>query len=141
MPENSRPDEQQRRALVSGTPAVALSHICHVLHLGLMFFILLGWVVPHSGTLVTHLVFVPLVIISWMFNANSCPLNNIETWLTKGTWRDPDHREQGSFLVVVVETYLGLHPTQRQMDMITYGLMALAWLLSLAHWWARTQPA
>jgi hypothetical protein len=41
--------------------------------------------------------------------------------------------------VVLVEKYLGLHPTQRLMDTITYLLMGAAWLLSLGHYALRMQ--
>lgn len=128
MPESSRP-----RVLVSGAPARLLSTACHSLHLGFVVFVLVGWLVPVTSILQLHIAFVPLLVVTWALNENSCPLNNIETWLTKGAWRDDTNREEGSFLVVAVETYLKLHPTQRQMDMITYALMAVAWTLSLVH--------
>lgn len=101
--------------------------------MGLVIFVLTAWLLPVTAILQAHIAFVPLLVVTWALNGNSCPLNNIETWLTKGTWRDDMNREEGSFLVVAVETYLKLHPTQRQMDMITYALMAVAWSLSLAH--------
>jgi hypothetical protein len=118
---------------VTGAPARALSATCHAIHIGLVMFVLTGWLVPVTAILQTHIAFVPLLVVTWAFNGNACLLNNIETWLTKGIWRDGANREEGSFLLVAVETYLKLHPTQRQMDIITYALMAVAWALSLAH--------
>lgn len=134
MPESSRP-----RVLVTGAAARALSVSCHYLHIGIMLFILLGWVVPVDGALMAHLALVPSLLLIWYFNGCSCPLNNVESYLLKGVWRDPDNREEGSFLVVLVEQYLGMQPSQRQMDMITYLIMAMAWLLSALHLWLRME--
>ena len=134
MPENSRP-----RPLIAGRAASTLTGMCHCLHTGLVIFVLVGWLVPVSEVLLVHLAFVPMLVVTWLLNANTCPLNNIESRLTKGVWRDPESREEGSFLVVLVEKYLGLHPTQGLMDIVTYLLMATAWLLSLAHYSLRMQ--
>ena len=134
MPESSRP-----RPLITGRAASTLTSACHYLHTGLVIFVLVGWLVPLADVLLVHLAFVPLLVVTWRLNANTCPLNNIESRLTKGVWRDPENREEGSFLVVLVEKYLGLHPTQRLMDIVTYALMATAWLLSLAHYSLRMQ--
>ncbi len=134
MPESSKP-----RALVTGGAARALSWSCHNLHLAILVFIILGWVVPVSAVLWAHVVLVPLILGIWYLNDCSCPLNNIESYLLKGLWRDPDNREEGSFVVVVVEQYLGMQPTQKQMDMITYGIMGLAWALSGVHLWLRAE--
>ena len=134
MPESSKP-----RALVTGVAARALSWSCNNLHLAILVFIILGWVVPVSAVLWAHVVLVPLILGIWYLNDCSCPLNNIESYLLKGLWRDPDNREEGSFVVVVVEQYLGMQPTQKQMDMITYGIMGLAWALSGVHLWLRAE--
>lgn len=134
MPENSRP-----RPPVRGRAAAGLSAFCHYLHLALVGFVLGGWLVPVTEVLLAHLAFVPLLVVTWLLNGNSCPLNNLENRLTKGIWRDPENREEGSFLVVVVEKYLGLHPSQRLMDVITYMLMGAAWLLALGHYLLRMQ--
>jgi len=107
--------------------------------MGVMLFILLGWVVPVDSVLMIHLALVPSLLLIWYVNGCSCPLNNIESFLLKGMWRDPDNREEGSFLVVVVEQYLGMQPTQRQMDLLTYLIMALAWVFSALHLWLRME--
>ena len=121
--------------LLTGRSAAALRAFCHWLHIALVFFALLGWVVPSAPWLLAHLAFIPGLVGVWLVNRGSCPLNNIETWLTTGQWRNADNAEEGSFLVTLVERYLGLHPTQLLMDRITYGLMALASIVSWVHLW------
>lgn len=119
--------------LVTGAAAAALGVVCHGLHLALVFYGLLGWLVPSAPWLVAHLIFIPALIAVWWLNRGVCPLNNVESLLTTGRWRNPGNAEEGSFIVTVVERYLGLQPTQVMMDRITYGLMSLVWVLSWLH--------
>jgi len=126
-------NEASRAPLLTGRSASALRVICHGLHMALVFYALLGWLVPSTPWLVAHLVYMPTLIAVWLLNKGVCPLNNIESWLTTGRWRNPANAEEGGFMVRVVERYLNLYPTQRQMDAVTYGLMALVWALSWLH--------
>lgn len=119
--------------MVTGKAAEALRAFCHWMHIALVFYALLGWAVPSATWLIAHLVFIPGLVAVWLVNRGSCPLNNIESWLTTGRWRNADNAEEGSFLVAIVERYLGLHPTQRQMDLVTYAMMALVWGASWVH--------
>jgi hypothetical protein len=129
-------EDRERRwqlPLVTGQAANALRVFCHGLHMALVFYGLFGWAIPSAPWLIAHLVFIPSLVVVWVANNGTCPLNNIETLLTAGRWRDTDNREEGSFLVTAVERYLGLHPTQVLMDRITYALMAFVWALSWLH--------
>ncbi len=119
--------------LVTGEAAGGLRVFCHGLHMALVFYGLFGWLVPNASWLIAHLVFIPMLVIVWVANAGVCPLNNLETLLTSGRWRDPDNAEEGSFLVTIVERYLRMRPTQGLMDRVTYGLMAFVWMLSWLH--------
>lgn len=124
---------QWRVPLVTGEAAGALRVFCHGLHMALVFYGLFGWIVPNAVWLVAHLLFIPGLVAVWVMNSGVCPLNNLESLLTTGRWRNADNAEEGSFLVVIVERYLGLNPTQGLMDRITCGLMALVWALSWLH--------
>ena len=128
MPESSRPEP-----VITGPAAAILSRACHIIHVALVVFVLAGWLIPIRQVVITHLAFVPVLILTWLLNRNTCPLNNLESRLLTGVWRNEENREEGSFLLVLVESYLRLHPTQRTMDAITYALMAFCWLLSVGH--------
>ncbi len=121
--------------MVTGKAAEALRAVCHWLHIALVLYAMFGWVVPSAYWLIVHLVFMPGLVGVWLVNRGSCPLNNVESCLTTGRWRNAENAEEGSFLVAIVERYLGLHPTQRQMDLVTYALMALVWMASWVHLW------
>jgi hypothetical protein len=125
--------QEDARPLVTGAAAKALGVGYHALHVALVFFGLLGWLIPSAPWLITHLIFIPSLIVVWALNKGVWPLNNLESRLTTARWRNPANAEEGSFIVAIVARYLNLHPTQRTMDHITYALMALARGFSWLH--------
>ena len=121
------------KPFVTGFAVSALRVFCHALHMALVLFGLLGWLIPSEPWLIAHLIFIPALIAVWRVNDGVCPLNNLESRLTTGAWRNPANAEEGAFLRVIVERYLKLHPTQEQMDQVTYGILGLVWLLAWLH--------
>ncbi|MDE2499780.1 MAG: hypothetical protein KGL56_06265 [Alphaproteobacteria bacterium] len=110
-----------------------LGNVCFYFHFAVMLYIVLGWLVPLRGALVFYLVFVPGVALQWQFNKNACVLNNLESWLRTGSWRDPGNREEGQWLLTLVKDVTGLRFTPAQMDAFTYTVLALLWGLGLWH--------
>jgi|HubBroStandDraft_2_1064218.scaffolds.fasta_scaffold22630_2 hypothetical protein len=115
----------------------ALGWFCYVLHLAIVVFVVTGWLSPWRGVLIFYLVLLIAMPLQWRFNRSSCVLNNIESWLRTGRWRSPHNREEGAFLLRLVERVLGLYPSERFMDVFIHALLASLWLLALSHllWW------
>ncbi len=114
-----------------------LGNFCFYLHFAVMLYIVAGWAVPFTAALAFYLVFLPAVTIQWQFNRNSCVLNNLESWLRSGAWRDPGNREEGAWLMTLIRTVTGLALQPWQVDLITYGVMAVLWGAAFSHlaWW------
>jgi hypothetical protein len=127
------PTRIPRPPLLTGAAASGTRLFLHGLHMVLVFYGLLGWLIPSEPWLIAHLIFIPGLIAVWRLNDGVCPLNNLEARLLTGTWRNADNTEEGGFLRAIVIRYLKLEPTQAQMDTVTYGLMAFVWLLSGLH--------
>ncbi len=106
---------------------------CHILHLAIMVYFVTGWAAPWSAALGFYLVFVPAVAIQWQFNANACVLNNLESWLRSGRWRDPGNREEGAWLASLAEDYLGFRPGPLAVDLFTYAVLLVLWSMALIH--------
>lgn len=121
------------RILLHGRAAQWTRRGCHALHMLLVVYGLAGWLAPSPAWLVLHMVFLPGLAAVWAVNGGVCPLNNLESRLTTGRWRNPGNPDEGGFLKGLLARYLGLEPTERQMAWLTYGLMAAAWLLSAGH--------
>jgi hypothetical protein len=111
----------------------ALGQLCFALHLAVMVFIALGWALPERGALVFYLAFLPAVVVQWQFNKNSCVLNNVESLLRTGGWRDPANAEEGAWLAGVVRSVLGLDLKPTQLDILVYFLLAAFWTFGLTH--------
>lgn len=110
-----------------------LGNFCFYLHFAVMIYIVLGWLAPWHPLQFFYLAFLPAVAFQWRFNKNSCVLNNIESLLRSGRWRDPGNVEEGAWLLTLARVQLGLPVTARQIDIFTYVLLAVLWGLDLGH--------
>ena len=111
----------------------ALGQVCFALHLAIMIFIALGWAIPQRGALLLYLVFLPAVVVQWQFNKNSCVLNNMESLLRRGRWRDPGNIEEGAWLLGLVRTVLRLDIKPAQLDAFVHVMLVIFWGLGLMH--------
>jgi hypothetical protein len=123
--ESALPEAPQKRDL--------LGNFCFYLHFVIMLYIVFGWVVPWRPSLIFYLVFLPLVVSQWQFNKNSCVLNNLESFVRTGQWRDPTNHEEGAWLHTLAQNAIGLQVTKFQTDVFIYCGMGALWCLGAAH--------
>ena len=97
-------DDDETPAIATALPSHAaekrdaLGNLCFYLHFAVMIYIVTGWLVPFRGALIVYLCFLPAVAVQWQFNKNSCVLNNVESLIRSGRWRDPNNKEEGAWL-------------------------------------------
>jgi hypothetical protein len=111
----------------------ALGNLCFYFHLLMMLYIVTGWLDPLRGGLIFYLVFIPSVIAQWRLNNNTCVLNNTESLIRTGKWRNPKNREEGAWLHTLIVDKTGVPITKFQLDVIMYSVMAAFWGLALLH--------
>jgi|SRR5215469_13505286 len=111
----------------------ALGQFCFALHFVIMVFIVVGWAIPQRGVLLFYLVLLPAVVVQWQFNRNSCVLNNVESLLRTGRWRDPGNAEEGAWLASLIRNVLRLQLNRALLDGFIYAVMVLFWGLGLNH--------
>jgi hypothetical protein len=136
-------DEDEVPAAASALPSRvaeardALGNFCFYLHFAVMIYIVLGWAVPARGALYFYLAFLPAVAVQWQFNKNSCLLNNLESLIRTGQWRDPHNKEEGAWLLTLASNVFGRPFKPWQIDAFTYAVLVTIWLLGLSHvlWW------
>jgi hypothetical protein len=114
-----------------------LGNFCFYLHFAVMIYIVTGWLVPLHPALIFYMGFLPAVAVQWQFNKNSCVLNNIESLLRSGQWRDPHNKEEGAWLLTLASGLFGYPFKAWQIDVFTYFVLALLWTAGLSHllWW------
>lgn len=111
----------------------ALGRTCHGLHLLVMLYFVAGWAVPSVRALWFYLGFVPAVALQWQVNGDACILNNLESWLRRGRWRDPTNREEGAWLATLCEDWTGWRPAPLAVNLFTYSVLLLLWAMALIH--------
>jgi hypothetical protein len=104
---------------------------CFVIHVAFLIFIVTGWML--RPVLIVYLVFLPLMVLQWRLNKGTCILNNLESLIRTGRWRNPANIEEGAWMKTLVYSATGLNFTVAQLDRITYSVMAVLWALALWH--------
>jgi len=107
----------------------ALGQFCFAVHFLPLIFVITGWLSPWHGLLIFYLIFLPGMFLQWRLNSNSCILNNIESLIRTGRWRNPSNREEGAWLRTLVNDKAGWDVTWRQMDTFINTVLAMFWSL------------
>jgi hypothetical protein len=110
----------------------ALGQACFVLHFLPLIYVVTGWLAPWRGALIFYLIFLPAMFLQWRLNKSTCVLNNIESLIRTGRWRNPSNREEGAWLRTLVNDKTGWNLSRPQMDAVINMVMASLWLLALA---------
>jgi len=110
----------------------ALGQVCFVVHFLPLIYVVTGWLAPWRGALIFYLAFLPAMFLQWRLNNSSCVLNNIESLIRTGRWRNPENREEGAWLRTLVNDRTGWACSRARMDAVINTAMALFWLAASA---------
>ena len=104
-----------------------------ILHWILVLYCLIGWVWPAGeGWRLVYAIYIPLIVLQWLLNNGVCVLNNIESWLTTGQWRNPGaNPEEGAFVLTNFNRLTGFDVSGRTYHIFLYTLLAMFWLINL----------
>jgi hypothetical protein len=104
-----------------------------LLHAVVGVYVFTGWAFPSADGLAVYLVFLPGMALQWRLNRGSCVLNNFESRLRSGKWRDPESREEGAFLLMISDWLLRTRPSAMFLDRLSYVVVLVLWLLGFTH--------
>lgn len=110
----------------------ALGQFCFVLHFLPLIFIVSGWLSPWRGLLIFYLVFLPAIFLQWKLNKSTCVLNNIESLIRTGRWRNPGNREEGAWLRTLVNDKTGWNLSRTSMDIFINAMLLFFWCAGFA---------
>jgi hypothetical protein len=102
-------------------------------HLLVGAYLVFGWLVPIAMALAVYLVLLPVVAAQWLINKGSCVINNFETWLRHGRWRDARKCEEAGFLSMLAQWLFRWRPSRTTLDALSYASVAALWLLAFGH--------
>jgi len=109
---------------------------CFAFHMVVGTFVLAGWLISSTEALLFYLVLLPAMATQWAVNRGSCVINNIETWLRTGRWRDHENGEDGRFLVMMCDWLFALRPDPAAVDRLSYSVILVLWVLGLSHFFS-----
>lgn len=104
------------------------------LHWVLVGFALVGWLATSEPWLLVYLIYVPLMVIHWSFNENSCIVSNFETYLLTGKWRNEHNPEEGAFVRTALLRVFGRAPPEKAFDVFIRVLMIATWSTAFFKW-------
>ena len=107
-------------------------------HLAISGYVLLGWLLSPAPALAFYLLLLPAIATQWYVNRGSCVVNNIESWLRSGRWRDPANPEEGGFLLMLCHWLFRARPHPTVLDRFSYATVVILWLLAASRfsWFA-----
>jgi hypothetical protein len=117
----------------SGPRRDSLGLSCFFFHLLVGAFVLAGWLISSYEGLIFYLVLLPAMATQWAINRGSCIINNLESWLRTGRWRDPANNEEGGFLLMICDWLFTIRPSPIALDRLSYAVVLFFWLLALGH--------
>ena len=95
--------------------------VLRLLHLFVMLFMVLGWMLPGADFLKIHVATVPLVILQWRFNGGTCLLTNIENIIADK--RREKSEQQGEFIKAVLSQCMKDLPSDSQLKIGIYTVL------------------
>jgi hypothetical protein len=101
-------------------------------------FVLAGWLISSTEGLLLYLLLLPAMATQWAVNQGSCVINNIETWLRTGHWRDPESGEDGRYLAMLCDWLFAMRPDPAALDRLSYSVVLFLWVLGLGHFFSLT---
>jgi len=107
-------------------------------HLVVGAYICLGWILSSPWTLPFYLLLLPAIMTQWYVNQGSCVMNNIESLLRSGRWRDPSNPEEGGWLLMLCQWLFRARPHPVVLDRVCYAAVLVLWLLAASRfsWFA-----
>ncbi len=122
----------QRRAPVAPR-SDTLGRSLFVFHVLIGTYLIFGWLAPFAMALAFYMVVLPIIAMQWLINQVPASLNNLETWLRHGRWRDPRNPEEASWLLMLAHWLFRWRPSRATLDALSYAAVAGLWVLAFAH--------
>jgi hypothetical protein len=131
-------DFDDRRECPTGPRLDGIGLSFLITHLAIGAYILFGWLISPAPALTIYLLLLPAMATQWYVNRGSCVMNNIESWLRSGRWRDPRNREEGGFLLMLCQWLFRARPHPVVLDRFSYAAVLVLWLLAASRfsWFA-----
>ena len=104
-----------------------LSTCLTAVHVLVIAYVALGWLVPSRTSLYIYLLVLPLIVLQWVLNGGASIVNNIENLARSGRWRDRRNTSEGAFFQTFLKR-IGVPVTNGQITTVLCSLMLMFWI-------------
>jgi len=101
-----------------------------ILHLGILGYVSLGWLIPSRVALYLYTLLLPLIVIQWLLTGGASIVNNIENLVRVGRWNDSRNPFEGSFFKTLLRA-IGVPASQAQITTVLCFLMLIFWVSAI----------
>lgn len=131
-------DFDDRRVFQAGPRLDGIGLSFFLTHLVIGAYVVFGWLVSPAPALTVYLLLLPAMATQWYVNRGSCVMNNVESWLRSGRWRDPNNPEEGGFLLMLCHWLFRVRPHPLVLDRFSYATVLILWILAASRlsWFA-----
>ncbi len=113
-------------------PIDSLRITLFVLHLAILGYVALGWLIPSRVALYLYTLLLPLIVIQWVLNGGASIVNNIENLIRVRQWNDARNPFEGTFFKTLLRA-IGVPASQAQITTVLCFLMLIFWISAICH--------
>jgi hypothetical protein len=101
-----------------------------VLHVAIMGYVTLGWLIPSRVALYIYALLLPLIVMQWLLNGGASIVNNIENLIRVRQWSDARNPFEGAFFKTLLRA-IGVPASQAQITTVLCFLMLIFWISAI----------
>jgi len=101
-----------------------------ILHLAILAYVTLGWLIPSRGALFAYSLLLPLIAMQWLLNGGASIVNNVENLIRVRQWNDDHNQFEGAFFKTVLQA-IGVPASQAQITTVLCFLMLIFWISAI----------
>jgi len=122
----------EREETGRAVPIDSLRVTLFVLHLAILGYVALGWLIPSRVALYLYTLLLPLIVIQWVLNGGASIVNNIENLIRVRQWNDARNPFEGTFFKTLLRA-IGVPASQAQITTVLCFLMLIFWISAICH--------
>jgi hypothetical protein len=103
-----------------------------MVHLAVIAYISLGWLIPSRTALYVYALLLPMIAMQWLLNGGASIVNNIENLARNGQWSDPGNAFEGTLFKTFLHA-VGVPASQAQITTVLCFLMLIFWIAAICH--------
>lgn len=100
------------------------------LHLAILGYVALGWLIPSRVALLLYTLLLPLIVMQWLLNGGASIVNNIENLIRVRRWNDVRNPFEGAFFKTLLRA-IGVPASQAQITTVLCFLMLIFWISAI----------